>query len=124
MRPEERPVRYSYFKGQSLRCLRLRSCRKSAGYPAASPSTDQGASAIESVKQLANSGASEVKEGAENAASDVSNAAKRAYHKGAAVLKHSVLTPKAKAELMRNQETRVHDLRFHAQGRGDSQRPG
>ena len=80
--------------------------QESAGSPAASPSTDQGASMSESVKQFANSGATEVKEGAENAASDVANTAKRAYHKGAAELKDSVLTTKAKAALLRNEETK------------------
>lgn len=80
--------------------------QEAAGSPAASSSTDQGASASESVKQSAKSGANEVKEGAENAASGVADSAKRVYHKGAAVLKDSVLTTKAKAELMRNEETK------------------
>jgi osmotically-inducible protein OsmY len=78
--------------------------QEAAGSPAASSSTDQGAS--ESVKQSAKSGATEVKEGAENAASGVADTAKRAYHKGAAVLKDSVLTTKAKAALLRNEETK------------------
>ncbi len=80
--------------------------QESAGSPAASPSTDQGASTSESVKESAKSGGGEVKEGAENAASAVANTAKRAYHKSAAVLKDSVLTTKAKAQLMSNPATK------------------
>jgi hyperosmotically inducible periplasmic protein len=64
--------------------------------------TEQGASASESVQ----SGAVEVKEGAENAGSNVANTARRAYHKGAAKLKDSVLTINAKAALLRNEETK------------------
>jgi hyperosmotically inducible periplasmic protein len=79
--------------------------RESAGSPAASPSTEQSASTSESVKQSAKSGASDVKEGAENAGSAIARTAKRAYHKSAAFVKDSVLTTKAKAELMSNQAT-------------------
>lgn len=78
--------------------------QESSGSPAAS--ADQGASASESARQSAKSGADEVKEGAENAGSAVANTAKRAYHKGAAVMKDSVLTTKAKAELLRNEQTK------------------
>src|SRR6202048_4378443 len=80
--------------------------QESAGSPAASPATNQGASASESVKQSAKSGAGEVKERAENAAYAVADTAKRAYHKVAAVVKDSVLTTKAKAQLLRNEETK------------------
>jgi hypothetical protein len=80
--------------------------QESTGSPAVSPSTDQGASASESVKQSAKSGAGELQDGAENAASAVANTAKHAYHKGAAALKDSVLTTKAKAQLLRNEETK------------------
>jgi hyperosmotically inducible periplasmic protein len=80
--------------------------QESAGSPAASPSTDQRASASESVEQSAKSGAGEVKEGAENAGSVVANTASRAYHKSARFVKDSVLTTKAKAQLMSNEETK------------------
>jgi hyperosmotically inducible periplasmic protein len=78
--------------------------QESSGSPAAS--TDQGASASESVEQSSKSGADEVKEGAENAGSAVANTASRAYHKSARFVKDSVLTTKAKAQLMSNEETK------------------
>jgi hypothetical protein len=80
--------------------------QESARSPAASPSTDQGASASESVERSAKSRAGEVKEGAENAGSAVANTASRAYHKSARFVKDSALTTKAKAQLMRNEETK------------------
>jgi uncharacterized protein (UPF0210 family) len=80
--------------------------QESAESPAASSSTDQGASASESVKESAISGGDEVKEGAENAGSAVANTASRAYHKSARFVKDSVLTTKAKAQLMRDEETK------------------
>src|SRR5690348_11212448 len=80
--------------------------QESAGSPAASPSIDRSASASESVEQSAKSGADEVKEGAENAGSVVANTASRAYHKSARFVKDSVLTTKAKAQLMSNEETK------------------
>ena len=80
--------------------------QESAGSPAASLSTDRGTSASEAAKQSAKGEAHELKEGAENAGSAVANTAKRAYHKGAAVMKDSVLTTKAKAELLRNEQTK------------------
>jgi BON domain-containing protein len=74
--------------------------------PAVSPSTDRGASPTDRVKESAKSDTGEVKEGAESAASTVANTARRAYVKGGAVMKDSVLTTKAKAELLRNEETK------------------
>jgi hypothetical protein len=50
----------------------------------------------QSAKDSAENGAAEVKKEAESAASKVARTARRAYHKGAAELRDSVLTAKAK----------------------------
>jgi BON domain-containing protein len=77
------------------------------GPPVASPSAnDQGESMGQSARDSAENGAAEVKKGAENAASKVARTTRRAYHKGTAELRDSMLTAKAKTALLRNEETK------------------
>ena len=61
-----------------------------------------GQSARDSAEKLA----ADVMKGAESAASTMAKTARRAYHKGAAELRDSMLTAKAKTALLRNEETK------------------
>jgi len=80
---------------------------QSSGSPVASPSAiDQGEGIGQSAKDSAKNGAAELKKGAESAASKVARTTRRAYHKGAAELRDSMLTAKAKTALLRNEETK------------------
>ncbi len=76
---------------------------QSSGSPLAN---DQGKSMGQSAKDSAENGAAEVKKGAESAASKVARTARRAYHKGGAELKDSMLTAKTRTALLRNEETK------------------